>query len=213
MCLNCDLWTRDQEYNEFEGKNLPWIVNICGGDPLYSPKIIEVLTKAKKSKRLVCLTNNGLNYLQTEKKIFALIDIPIIYVPGVDRQQLTENTGLDCYRDYLALFELLHEIKKKFVVRYPVNSNSLEFVPDMVQFVRRYPRAVLWLAAADSKNELDPQERKYLWYNDQKKRVVVSECYSENLKNDLCLGCDKELEKINLKNIVFFIKLLIKLYF
>lgn len=213
MCLNCSLWTAEAQNYEPDESSLPLFVNITGGDPLFSPRLIDMLIRLKKAKRQIFLTNNGLNYLKVDKKIFTLVDVPVIYMPGPERQTLLDSTGLDCYRDYLSVFELFQELKKKFVVKFTVTADNFELIPDMVQLIRNYPRAVLWLAVSAQGQALDPQMRKYLWYNAQKKHVLIYEPENYRTANKFCFGCEPQLEKISFKNILFILKLLIKLYF
>lgn len=214
MCLDCPLWQEEPKDINLELSDLPLIVNICGGDPLLSKNIIDVLRQIKSQKRLILMTNNGLNYLHVDKKIFSYIDVPIVYMPGASREQLIENTGMDCYREYLALFDYFKEIKKRFVVQYPVSSINFEFIPELVQLLNPYKKALVWLKLPVNAQLLDSESKKYLWYNDQKKKVIVYEDQQKMIPpNTYCYGVVPGLENINIMNSYFILKLLAKLYF
>jgi len=214
MCLDCPLWEQNMETKEMDYHNIPFLVNLGGGDPLYAPQLVAVLAKLKSLRRFVLLTSNGLNYLRADKKIFTLIDLPIIYMPGSNTAELSENTGVNCFHDYQNLFEYFREIKKKFIVQYTVTAENFEHIPEMVQLINITKKGVLWLMVPPNTEPLDNLTSQYLWYNDQKKRVVVYESKNQaGNEKPMCHGCNSQLETISIKNIWFFTKLLAKLYF
>jgi len=217
MCNSCELWRRDEQ-TDYAKINIPEsvrVVNLIGGDPLYYSELLKLLAKLKEQRKIICLTSNGLNFVKTAPELFKLIDLPIIYLPAWRRDQLLAEAGLDYYRELSGIFDYLQEIGQKCLVIFPVRMLTLEDIPDLIDWFKKYSSVLLVLyyqAAPD--NVLQKESLRYLDYCRQKKNVVVYKVLRpEPSVAQRCAGCLAGLEFWSLPMLRFGLELLLKLYF
>jgi organic radical activating enzyme len=187
-------------------------VNLCGGNPLLNSETPEILQRLKKRNHFVTVTTNGHRFDQIDPQLLRYIDIPIIYLPGANRNDLLEISGFDCLRYYENTFGFLKDNKKKAIIHFPVTNATIEQLPDLADYCTRDNRLFLWVSYRQSSaNKLSKAEKNALHYYQTRKRSFTY--LSNEIPSNLCNGCFHELENLRLKNILFFTHLFSKMYF
>ena len=210
LCPECPAWTaRTEKKISLKGINSR-IVNLTDGNPFNHPEIAGLLVELKKQKRFVTLTTCGYNLADLEKQLL-LIDLVLLYVPAYSRERAIFQAGFNVLDRQTGAIEHLQEINKKFAVLYPIDSETIEDLPDLYNKLNR-PNSYLILLY-DRKNALplQPVDKKYLHYYGARHNALVYEYQSGSQYN--CLDFSRSLSNLSFYNLWTMLKVFYKFYF
>jgi len=222
MCNGCRLYdpnykndntaAEEIELKELNKLKLPKIVNICGGDPLLADKFADILTALKTAKHFIMLSTNGIHLNELNKDIFKLINLPILYLPAIDKKSVSRECGLDCYERILSAVNYLEEIKKKHIINFPITPITVEFIPDLITKFENNKYSFLWLNYQPNiYGHAKKASKNYLSHYAGRKNVLVSKYFTDQ-QQKYCFAADPALEKLTFSSSWFLIKLFSKVY-
>ncbi|MDR1452402.1 MAG: hypothetical protein LBJ25_00295 [Candidatus Margulisbacteria bacterium] len=188
-----------------------WCVHLTGGNPLRHPQINNILIELKNQKHFTLLTTCGYNLADFEKQILLLLDCLLLYMPAFSRENAIRQAGFNSVSRQESAIEYLQELKKKFAVLYPINSETIADLPDLYNKINNKNSFLILLY--DKKTELPLQraEKKYLHYYAARRNTVVYEYTGGGVYN--CLDFTRHLASPAPRNLWFFAKLFFKFYF
>ncbi|MDR1323283.1 MAG: hypothetical protein LBK68_02480 [Candidatus Margulisbacteria bacterium] len=186
-------------------------VHLTGGNPLRHPQINNILVELKKQKHFTLLTTCGYNLADFEKQILLLLDCLLLYVPAFSRERATFQAGLNSVSQQESAIEYLQELKKKFAVLYPIDSENIEDLPDLYNKLNKKNSFLILLYDQKTALPLQRVEKKYLHYYAARRNAVVYEYAGNGSYN--CLDFARHLTRLAPHNLWFFAKLFFKFYF
>jgi molybdenum cofactor biosynthesis enzyme MoaA len=215
-CASCELWDSAENIAQTPedllkevGRN--WLVNVCGGDPLLNSTLPHILRILRKQGHFTLLTTNGLRLPEIDPQLLSLIDLPVIFLPAFSGEDLADLTGFNCLAQYFNTLDFLNECKKKHILHFPVTPLNLEQLPLIWDYLEKHKRTHLCISySRNSENLLKPSSEAYIRYYQERPRVFTY--LTTEKAGQYCAGCIPGLEKVSLKNYLFFIKSFYKLY-
>ncbi|GBR77517.1 radical SAM protein [Candidatus Termititenax dinenymphae] len=210
LCPDCQAW------QERESKAAPavttrsGIINLTGGNPLNHPELNKILIDLKNQKRFITLTTCGYNLADFSRQLL-LIDLLLLYIPGFSQERATFEAGFNAVSRQESIIEYLQEIKKKFAVLYPIDSETIEDLPDLYHKLNKRNSFLILLYNKNSELPLQRVDKKYLYYYGNKRNSLVYEYASTGSYN--CLDFSRNFAKFSFYNLRIMLKLFYKLYF
>ncbi|GBR76990.1 radical SAM protein [Candidatus Termititenax persephonae] len=208
LCPDCPAW-QERPPSPISTDLKSWLINLTDGNPWNHPGINQLLAELKTKKHFVALTTCGYNLADQERQLL-LVDLVLLYVPAYSRERAVFQAGFNPLDRQISAIEHLQEINKKFAVLYPIDSETIEDLPDLYQKLNRPNSYLILLYNKRADLPLQRVDKKYLHYYGRRHNTLAYEYSGGGRQN--CLDFARQLARPSLYNLWTMLKLFYKLY-
>ncbi len=138
-CFHCEVW-KNHALDAFVPKDFyKKTVHLYGGEPTQDvSRLTSLLSRLKLKGSRTHLWTHGLFDENALKSVLTWVDHIHVYFPAPTQETYRNITGEDGFVQFLSCLEFLKEEKKEMSLNFPVRMETLEFLPDVHEFARRY---------------------------------------------------------------------------
>lgn len=148
-CEFCKIWRMHPKPKEAPfpqiSKNLEIIkemgvenLELTGGEPLLSNKLIDILKKGRSLGFNITLTTNTILYPEQSKSINGLVDKLIFSMDYPFAEGHNRSRGAECFSSLFESIEIAKELNENAFIMFTLTRDSIRFLPEAVDFSEKH---------------------------------------------------------------------------